>query len=67
MRTLWQFRHWWALMNEPTKPPQPLYQPFRDPVPMTLGDRLEAKRQQAVRYLHERGLLRCVERKGPAT
>lgn len=63
MRTLWQIRHWLTLMSDPSKP---LYQPFRDPVPMTLADRLDAQRQKAKRYLRERGLLRCVERKGPA-
>lgn len=67
MHILWQLRHWNTLMNEPGSLARPLFEPFRGRRILSQAERLEARRQQAKRYLNERGLLRCVERKGPAT
>ena len=36
---------------------QPMYQPMRQPVDISLADRLEIKRQQALRWLGNRWVL----------
>lgn len=67
MHILWQLRHWSTLMNEPDSLARPLYWPLRARINLSPAERLEARRQQAKRYLNEHGLVRPVQRLGGGT
>lgn len=61
--SLMNLRNQWRLLNTPVEP-QPMFDGFRTPI-LTREERLEARRQQAQRYLEQHNLIRTQARIQP--